>query len=227
MFAICDIAQSSKQKNQDTTGEKGLGFKSVFAISRLARIQSGLWSFEFRYPPDDDGVGMIAPHWVDPTPLDGNVRTRITLTMARTDDDFCQELKAAFQGVPATTLLFLRKLKKLIISFQREDIDGLSRSIMRENEWNESTRSISVETTGVKRRFPYRMWSNTFFVHPKSSSDNPHATANHSSRVQLAFPVDASTNQPWTSLDGQHAFNFLPVKRMAQLPVRGTVVIPS
>lgn len=219
VFAICDIAQSSKQNNQATTGEKGLGFKSVFSISRIARIQSGLWSFEFRYPPGDDGLGMIAPYWIEPTSLPDGCGTRITLTMSRTDDDFRQELNRAFEDVPDTTLLFLRKIERLTICFEKDEEVIKTHTFARGSSWDGTTRLISVDLDNVKTSLQYRMRSKIVSVQPKNQADNPNPSAPQSTVVQLAFPLDPAANGPRVSSSGQHTFNFLPMKRMAQLPV--------
>lgn len=65
--ALCDIGASSKAAAggagapKDQTGEKGIGFKSVFAISDKPHIHSGRFSFAFD-ARDPTGLGYILPH---------------------------------------------------------------------------------------------------------------------------------------------------------------------
>ncbi|KAH7036417.1 hypothetical protein B0J12DRAFT_765414 [Macrophomina phaseolina] len=43
--AICDIGNSTKLSSASTTGEKGVGFKSVFRVARAVWIVSGEYQF--------------------------------------------------------------------------------------------------------------------------------------------------------------------------------------
>ena len=66
--AICDVGQSTKQKDQGYIGEKGIGFKSVFRVTSCPFIFSN--GFRFALPEKDDfsGLGYIVPHWVENPP---------------------------------------------------------------------------------------------------------------------------------------------------------------
>ena len=64
--SICDALRSTKTKNPNTIGEKGIGFKSVFKVASKVRIRSNYYSFEFDTTANTalDHVSMIAPIWV-------------------------------------------------------------------------------------------------------------------------------------------------------------------
>jgi hypothetical protein len=86
--ALCDVGNSTKSKGSDAannaqqqqqqqqqqhaqqkqqfTGEKGIGFKSVFQLTDNPQIFSNGFRFEFR-AKDPTGLGYILPHWVADT----------------------------------------------------------------------------------------------------------------------------------------------------------------
>lgn len=218
--AICTTAESSKVGNVHTTGEKGLGFKSVFGVANLVTIRSGVWSFEFRYPKGDNGLGMVAPHWKSPdTTCDDGQGTTITLSFVRDDDDFMQELVSAFEAVPDSTLLFLRQLHKIVIRNECGIGSPFERSFQRSTDWNTQTRTIKTREQNISRSLLYWVGREYVKTTPKDNSGDTLSSTSQQSVVELAFPLSPSTRKPYLSLFGQHAFTFLPMKRIAQLPV--------
>lgn len=63
VLAICSLAVSTKTGQQDQLGEKGVGFKSVFAASNQPTLMSHAWRFSFRVP-GTDAMSYITPLWV-------------------------------------------------------------------------------------------------------------------------------------------------------------------
>lgn len=65
--SLCAVGCSSKAGQEDTIGEKGIGFKSIFKIADVVTIHSGAYSFKLdtRYPLGN--VGMVLPGWLDKT----------------------------------------------------------------------------------------------------------------------------------------------------------------
>ncbi|PVI03660.1 hypothetical protein DM02DRAFT_652431 [Periconia macrospinosa] len=57
--AICGTSKSSKKASAiaQNIGEKGFGFKYVCRIAQEVRVQSGVWSFAFKYK------AMMASEW--------------------------------------------------------------------------------------------------------------------------------------------------------------------
>ncbi|KAK4122103.1 hypothetical protein N657DRAFT_491173 [Parathielavia appendiculata] len=71
--AICSMAESSKANSRGRkgngrrhSGEKGLGFKSVFALASTVWIRSGYYSFRFNR---DEPLGRVRPTWIDDFPV--------------------------------------------------------------------------------------------------------------------------------------------------------------
>lgn len=106
--ALCDVGNSTKAKRDGFIGEKGIGFKSVFAISDRPEIHSN--DFHFRFDTTvDDLLGYVVPLW-----LDGYERqsgTRIVLP-AKLNRAFTP---STLSELSALLLLFLRKLRRLEI----------------------------------------------------------------------------------------------------------------
>lgn len=225
--AICNTAQSSKQGNNSTIGAKGLGFKSVFAISNRVTIQSGLWSFAFESQKGDDGLGMITPHWTMPVAMPANVGTRITLHLNRKDDGFLKELSNAFADVPDSTLLFLRQLATLSISDEQTERSTISRVFARHDKWNAAEKSTYVNINGTTTHLLYKMHQGEFPVASSGATDGENSNELQRTTVELAFPVQQNSGLPSVSDRGQHIFAFLPMKRMAHLPVRNIAAVHS
>nr|POE79410.1 heat shock protein 75 kda, mitochondrial [Quercus suber] len=218
VLAICNTAQSSKEGDNNTIGAKGLGFKSVFAISRRVTLQSGLWSFQFKYQKGDDGLGMIAPHWTPSVVLPLGVGTRITLHLNEINAEFLEELSNAFADVPDTSLLFLRQIAKISILDERTGHSTLPRVLARYDEWDADERSISVDSRNESTYLLYKMYQGECTVALSNSADHEESDVQQSTKVQLAFPVQRESGLPSISPRGQHIFAYLPMKRMAKLP---------
>jgi hypothetical protein len=59
--AVCSVGQSTKQKRNGFIGEKGIGFKSVFAVSSTPTILSNGYRFTLSDKPDSEiKFGKIA-----------------------------------------------------------------------------------------------------------------------------------------------------------------------
>ncbi|KAK6076608.1 hypothetical protein SCUP515_05437 [Seiridium cupressi] len=73
--AISDITKSTKRINErgqrDSTGEKGIGFKSVFSVADVVEIRSGFFSFKFDC---HQKLGMVVPQPLDTAPSSPCVR---------------------------------------------------------------------------------------------------------------------------------------------------------
>ncbi|OAG40830.1 hypothetical protein AYO21_04907 [Fonsecaea monophora] len=216
--SICDTGKSSKARNADTTGEKGLGFKSVFGIADYVHIQSGLWSFRFEHSQGEEGVGMITPVWTDVTSrLPSNVGTRLTLRYSDQRDIFAKRLVSEFEKLPRTIMFALRKLKKLIVVV--DGVAGRSDQITFEKDGHLRSNEIRINTT-VTGNFGAHTSATTWlklFQHTVSDLPSDTHRTSSESDVTVAFEVD-SNGLPVIPADGQHVFAYLPVQRIMQLP---------
>jgi hypothetical protein len=226
VHAICATGKSSKKISQldDHIGEKGFGFKSVFAVAKKVHIQSGVWSFCFEHSRGQDGLGMITPLDASPTSLAENITTRITLTLTDTGHAAYKKLVDAVQDLPSTVIFFLRKLENLTIRIERSDGQIESTMLQKTREPTLEMVHLSRETQCFQRskklysladRSEYHVFTHMIEKMP----EDERRRGLHTALVQLAFPVDAVTKKPNLSLLGQHVFAYLPLQRLPQLGV--------
>ncbi|KAF2176592.1 hypothetical protein K469DRAFT_698365 [Zopfia rhizophila CBS 207.26] len=77
IVSLCRVGKSTKPVGHGYTGEKGIGFKSVFKIARKAHIRSHPYYFEL---DKDRELGMITPQWDrEYFGVRGSVQTAIVL----------------------------------------------------------------------------------------------------------------------------------------------------
>ncbi|KAF1811585.1 hypothetical protein P152DRAFT_60560 [Eremomyces bilateralis CBS 781.70] len=201
--AICGIGQSTKKGKIGYVGEKGIGFKSVFGVSRKVHIESGHLSFSFEYNQGlpDAGLGMITPLLEPPSGLPPGVRTRIILYL--NDEIDKDALLREFDELPDTLILFLKKLKQLSISIDRLNapVKKTYRLVAKENEAH-IIRTIGKETVHLK-----------FLFARKKITDMPGEVARQgitSAMMRLAFPV---SQDDIPIVEDQYTFAFLPLQK--------------
>jgi hypothetical protein len=119
--SICSVGESTKAFMAGYVGEKGIGFKSVFTVTYKVHVQSEPYSFAFHYRKgsNDDELGMTTPFPEAHEIIPNGIKTRITLFLLENLDK--TRLFREFQSLPATLLLFLRKLKRLSINLEPEN----------------------------------------------------------------------------------------------------------
>jgi len=73
----CAIGRSSKASDLESTGENGIGFKSIFKVADQVTIRSHPYSLHLTPPSELGQLGMLVPTWVGrPTdPKDGTLLT--------------------------------------------------------------------------------------------------------------------------------------------------------
>jgi hypothetical protein len=104
--AICDIDASDKSYNEETTGEKGLGFKSVFAVTDRPEVHSGEYHFRFSALPNA-GYAYFTPEWID-----GQAATRGTRFFLPFKTGFKRWVELPRDLEPDQwVMLFLRRLR--------------------------------------------------------------------------------------------------------------------
>jgi HSP90 family molecular chaperone len=225
--AICATGKSSKKASEldDHIGEKGFGFKSVFAVAKKVHIQSGVWSFCFEHSQGQDGLGMVTPLDASPTPLAENITTRITLMLADNGHAAYEKLVNAIEDLPNTVIFFLQKLENLTIRIEQSDGRIESTMIRKTREPTLQIVHLSREKqcfqgsneklSSLTERSDYHVVTHMIEKMP----EDERRTGRHTAFVQLAFPVDAVTQEPKLSRIGQHVFAYLPLQRLSQLNV--------
>ncbi|KAI8677873.1 hypothetical protein NCS55_00505600 [Fusarium keratoplasticum] len=116
--AICGFCESSKPAAKDhnrTTGEKGMGFKSVFEVADAVWISSGYYSFKF-VNNDSGMLSMIAPHWAKLPDYERQLRGHTSMLLELSAKCDTTILLEKLKSMSPDTVLFLRNLKKIKIS---------------------------------------------------------------------------------------------------------------
>jgi len=217
--SICDTGKSSKIDNSDTTGEKGLGFKSVFGIADSVHIHSGHWSFRFEHKKGEDGVGMITPIWTDAVAsLPSDIGTRCTLKYSDHRSSFYKRLISAFEKLPKTIIFALRQIRSLVVAVENED--GRSTGITFTKVGGLGSSEMDIKTIVTGQFGNHRSETTWLRLFQETVIDVPFESqrTGATSDVTIAFEVD-SDGLPVIPDEGQHVFAYLPVQRVPQLPV--------
>ena len=230
--AICETGESSKKASSEdqSIGEKGYGFKSVFGVAYRARIQSGHWSFYFEHRDGDDGLGMITPIDIDPVPLPAGITTMIELLLQEDSSDLFDKLSQELTDLHETTIFFLQKIKILMIRIHPNDgpdklIEIRSDVLLDRPLVLDYTVSLTRKDIieGYIEAYSEIISTKLYHVCEHNILDMPvdkHRKGRSRSKLKLAFPFDPTTNFPIIDDDGQHVFAYLPLYRKPNLPVR-------
>ncbi|KAM0415352.1 hypothetical protein ACHAPD_006548 [Fusarium lateritium] len=215
--AICAIGKSSKVGAAGYIGEKGIGFKSVFMAAWKVHIQSNDFSFSFTHRKGDSGLGMVTPVWEETKEPIGDSSTRITLLLHTSEDPEEDErrrdtIHLQFQDLQHTILLFLRKLRKVQVSFYDKENVQTATTVYSLHGSNPAT--IRKETSdGVEER-QYHVTKHVAENIPRSENrtySDERDRADSSAEVVLAFPL-TDTGAP--IIENQDVFAFLPMRPM-------------
>jgi hypothetical protein len=235
VIAISRSGESSKSTSHESKpiGEKGFGFKSVFAIANHVRIQSGLWSFYFKVQEGDDGIGMITPIDIDPEDLQFGI-TRITLSLGPGSNDTYTRLIEELNALPDTVTMFLQSINELTFIVHDPDQPMVSTRISARSDRSYSNLKlkklvVTEKTTKAgqgKHGVEVGMIRKRYVLFQKKLAAMPlekRRRGMETSKVQLAFPLCSEDFRPLIEQRGQHIHAFLPMCRVAQIPVRKPV----
>ncbi|KAM0264600.1 hypothetical protein ACHAPA_008265 [Fusarium lateritium] len=203
--AICTIRGSTKTSADQATytGEKGIGFKSVFRMADVVWISSNSYQFKF---DKHKQFGTVAPEWTEEFPVQTSSEyTTFYLELCQQGD--LEELVEKLVDFDADQLLFLRRLRHVKINIEREH-QNLSHMIRRIDETDACGNLITTLDLGTsKKRYMVR----------KSLVTNlpaePRRRSQTCSEMVLAFPLFEELP------DGGTAMPIFEAKLFAGLPV--------
>lgn len=200
------MGNSSKTSGKHT-GQKGIGFKSVFAVASKVHVRSDPYSFSFTPEQVDSnrGLSLVMPSNEESEALTDEQGTRLILYL---DSEYRKQRVSELHDLDSYILLFLKSIRKLVIHIEtresteeilyvRQD-DGVSRTITKTTTRKGSTRS-TVRRYIIKSR---NVWD------LPTQADGPQASTG---RVELAFRV-GSDGKPSTSPYQHRAYACLPVE---------------
>ncbi|TLD34115.1 hypothetical protein PspLS_01685 [Pyricularia sp. CBS 133598] len=220
--AICAIGQSSKTQEHGYIGEKGIGFKSVFKVAWKALIQSGDYSFAFKHRPGESGMGMITPEWDDNTegtPDEG--WTRITLYLHEDSQAPAryQDILKQLNELDSTTLLFLKKLRRIDITIHNDGDDNMESTTLL-IDTNDIThravltkkRSMAGAVRKTSKKYCHVTKYQTTDLPDRTYRANKESEKSYSNaEVILAFPI---TSDDVPIIEAQQVFAFLPIRQL-------------
>lgn len=239
--AICSTGKSSKTTSYGSIGAKGIGFKSVFKVASRVHIQSGHFSFEFSYGPNDSGMGMVRPIWTTPAQILHFPITRMTLWLHVDGDPGGRSshrdiIDRQFEDLEVACLLFLKNLRSIGIEtydyrhgliqsrrITRHDLRGYQVALQL------TTWKLGCETASSRRIYHVTRQDTTNL--PQSSNRSLAVSAKNlamaeKAEVVLAFPLTEETpteaSRPITN-EPHHLFAFLPVKEDERYKVSSLV----
>ncbi|OCK75076.1 hypothetical protein K432DRAFT_429647 [Lepidopterella palustris CBS 459.81] len=193
--AICTLGSSTKRKSSTTTGEKGIGFKSVFKVADAVRIASGDFSFRLG---SNKTLGRMSPEWIPPP--DDRLR-RHTSMYLEIREDKREEVEKIIREFDPGTLMFLRRLEQIKIIW-----GNTSKTLLRKEEKGQhDTRHITI-LEDSRPLFCYKLITHRVDCLPRRSKDQPRTE----SEIVLAFPVEYDFQK--AKLQDQQVYTYLPVR---------------
>jgi hypothetical protein len=197
--AICGISQSTKvgASRSHFTGEKGIGFKSVFGVADVVWISSRGYSFKL---DRTKRLGMITPAWAkfpaDPIPG----FTSFYLQIRAECDGY---LTNRLRSLDSRLLIFLRRLRQMNL---RVIHDGQiwAKKLSRTDKDEDGYVLTSLQDDDMCRQyivFKHRIGHLPFEKRRLGCSE---------SEIALAFPAIDHTQNP--QLDSQKVYAFLPIR---------------
>jgi hypothetical protein len=214
VLAICSTGQSSKRLDQNSTGEKGFGFKSVFGVADQVHVTSGLWSFRFKHQRDEDGIGMIRPFWVPGEQLPQNVRTRFRLQLSFSEKNGLETLCAQMRSLHPSIIFALRRITKLSMCFKIAEAGTETVSFTKSVDEVRNIMTIASQEDAKTTEYFYRVLN-------KKASDLPRCVerTQTKSNVTIGLQISAPNNgSPLLDKAGQFVFAFLPIVQIKDLP---------
>ncbi|EFJ27584.1 hypothetical protein SELMODRAFT_411714 [Selaginella moellendorffii] len=210
--SLCAAGQSTKKgkKSQGYIGEKGIGFKSVFLVTKQPYIINNGFRIRFNEEPHNEAkLGYIVPEWVD-CPTDAVLQK-----------EKISEVAKQLTQIPAETLLFLSKIRMLSIYDQQSRPPTelvLSRSVEMTTSKNGSVETSTTFLTASNGRngtqhSNYYMFKQTLKV-PEEAKVEKRKDVD-SWMITLAFPVDDRISSSCSIGD---IFSFLPSDIHSGLP---------
>ncbi|PVH69089.1 hypothetical protein DL98DRAFT_626637 [Cadophora sp. DSE1049] len=132
--AISSVRRSTKSlanHSKGYTGEKGIGFKSVFRIADVIWLSSRQYQFKF---DKRDRLGMMAPRWAEfPQPtLPGETSFFLQLSDACNESDLVQQLR----DFDPILLIFMRRVERVNLRAYRNNEDWeriIQRQVLQSN----------------------------------------------------------------------------------------------
>lgn len=207
--ALCRTGRSSKVAGQGYTGEKGIGFKSVFKLARRAHVRSPPYYFGLDQTRE---LGMITPQWDEDffQAHEEEHQTTIVLDHIRDSSmDFSIALREDIDAIDPILILFLRRIERLHLRLIAGDSTDISKRFRR-LDWTPHSGIVSLRDEDAKTTS--RVYKHPFTVgFGGIEARRPNI---RNTEIVLAFPLKAEGGPrkfvPWIR-KYNYAFAYLPL----------------
>lgn len=206
--ALLSLGNSTKagtDGKKTQTGEKGIGFKSVFKVADLVHISSGFYEFKLKAKPEP--IGMIQPI---PAPFPkhqwDHCTTGTRMLFDLKGDDDRQMISRQLSAWKPETLLFLRRLRKLSLIDQSSTTSYNLHT--KHNQCFGGKVACVDETLDVDAKVRKRTYTFMMTSHMVTGLEDSKRPGIKSSEVVVAFPIHDLTQE---SLPFYSTYAFLPI----------------
>lgn len=172
--SICSIGESSK-KISEYIGYLGVGFKSIFLISDGPEIYSGKYSFSFKKElTNGSEAWQIIPNWIENN-LEKDYKSYSTIFKIplRSENDYSKIQTEIYEHLNNRIILFLRKLKTLIIHDYENDIKKEIQKVEILTKKNYSIFEVSEKINDETQLSEYWLLFREIFEVPKEIRKDP------------------------------------------------------
>lgn len=205
--ALCAIGESTKSLSKEVhsgyIGEKGIGFKSVFSVANVVYVSSGLYSFKLDKTRDMLGVLLPLPAvFIKPQRESENTSMALQLL----GNSKLEEIAVELTKIKPEILLFLRRLRRIVIQTPDEQADYLATYTDHDTDFHCETRTITMHTNNSEPATETK-----YVIIRKAVEEMPKESTRENisvSEVTLAFPLEQDGNP---KVQEQPIFAFLPV----------------
>ena len=209
--ALCDVRKSTKKKVDGYVGEKGIGFKSVFKVSKSPEIHSNGYHFRFHTSKSKNKalLGFILPELIEDISdeIDLNL-TNIVLPFPKKN---YLKFREQLSDIQPDLLLFLKKLKTIQIINEVEGIEIVFKKKTKSGGFVELIEETTDKWSNKsEEKHYYRLFSETISV-PKKYSTGERANVEQT-EIIIGFPLNKENNQYKVDSSNEcNVFNFLPI----------------
>ncbi|KAL2894933.1 Sacsin [Bienertia sinuspersici] len=234
MESICSVGRSTKKgmRRKGFIGEKGIGFKSVFLVSKLPHIVSNGYKVKFSEEPDKDcGIGYIVPEWISDESFISKIQnvygseviptTTIVLPLKT---DKVKPVTKELSSLHPELLLFLSKLSRLYVhenSIVPNNVTAIS--IVSQTNYIVSSDkgatssiihlSVKEKPDAPEEKCKYYLWRQSFAVTDQAKVSERADVKEWI--VSLAFPFGKRLKRGTSSVG---VFAFLPTSMVTKFP---------
>jgi len=208
--SLCRTGRSSKTPGKGYTGEKGIGFKSVFKLAKRAHIRSPPYYFQLDQTRE---LGMITPQWDKAFFDDYEKEHQTTIVLDRICDkstNFSTALENDVDAIDPVLILFLRRVERLCLMLFRSSSDdepAISKRFKRIN-WTPDSGIVSLRNEDA--HMVHRYYKHRFTVDFDGAETRRPGVKN--TDIVLAFPVKKESGTYMPLMRKQNfAFAYLPL----------------